>query len=63
VGGKKRREWGEHLTRMDAKRLVKIQKENIPAGRKSPGRAKKQMIKTGRIAYKRRKREIQVFPI
>jgi hypothetical protein len=29
--------WDEHVTRMDSERLVKISKDNIPAGRKSPG--------------------------
>ena len=31
-----RREWDEHLIRMNAERLVKISRNNIPAGR-SPG--------------------------
>ena len=32
---RKRREWDEHVTRMDAERLVKILRDNIgiPAGR------------------------------
>ena len=30
----RRREWGEHVTRMDAERLVKISRDNIPAGRR-----------------------------
>ena len=34
----RRREWGEHLTIMDAeRRLVKISRDNIPAGRWSLG--------------------------
>jgi hypothetical protein len=37
----RRREWKEHSTRMDAERLVKISRDNIPAGRKYPGRPKK----------------------
>ena len=37
--GRRRREWDEHITRMDAERLVKISKDNVPAGR-SPGRRK-----------------------
>ena len=30
--------WDGHVTRMDAERLVKISRDNIPAGRTSPGR-------------------------
>ena len=33
---RRRREWDEHVTRMDAERLVKILRESTPAGR-SPG--------------------------
>jgi hypothetical protein len=29
---RRRREWEEHVTRMDAERLVKISRDNIPAG-------------------------------
>ena len=29
----RRREWDEHVTRIDAERLVKISKDNIPVGR------------------------------
>ena len=32
-----RREWNEHVTRMYAERLVKISRDNIPAGIRSPG--------------------------
>ena len=32
-----RRKWAEHVTRMYAERLVKISRDNIPAGRRSPG--------------------------
>ena len=35
----RRREWDAHVTRMDAERLVKISRDNIPVGR-SPGRQK-----------------------
>ena len=38
---RRRREWDEHVTRMDAERLVKISKNNIPAGRSSPGSPKR----------------------
>ena len=31
-----RREWSQHVTRMDAERLVKISRDNIPVGRRSP---------------------------
>ena len=34
---RRRREWGENVTRMYAERLVKISRDNIPAGR-TPGR-------------------------
>ena len=36
----RRRECDQHVARMDAERLVKISRENIPAGRRSPGRPK-----------------------
>ena len=36
-----RREWDEHVTRMDAGRLLKISSDNIPAGRKYSGRPKR----------------------
>ena len=32
-GKRKKREWYEHVTRMDAERLVKITGDNIPAGK------------------------------
>ena len=31
--GRRGREWDEHVTRMDVERLVKILRDNIPAGR------------------------------
>ena len=37
---RRRREWNEHITRKDAERLVKISRDNIPAGRRSPGHPK-----------------------
>jgi len=37
----RRREWDEHVTRVNAERLVKISRYNIPAGRRSPGRPKR----------------------
>ena len=33
---RKRREWDQHVTRMDAERLVKISRDNIPVGKRSP---------------------------
>ena len=36
-----RREWDQHVTRMIAERLVKISRDNIPAGRRSPERPKR----------------------
>ena len=38
---KRRREWGEHVTRMDAERLVEISRDNIPARRRYPARPKR----------------------
>ena len=38
--GSRRGEWDEHVTRMDAERLVKFSMDIIPAGR-SPGRPKR----------------------
>ena len=37
----RRREWDQHVTRMDAERLVKISRDNIPFGRRYPGRPKR----------------------
>ena len=37
----RRKEWDEHVTRMDAERLVKISRDNILARRRSPGRPKR----------------------
>ena len=37
---RRRREWDEHITRMDTERLVKISGDNIPVGR-SPERPKR----------------------
>ena len=34
---RRKREWGQHVTRMDPERLVKITRDNISAGRGSPG--------------------------
>ena len=34
---RRRREWDEHVTRMNVDRLVKISRDNIPARRSSPG--------------------------
>ena len=48
-----RGEWDQHVARMDAEKLVKISRDNIPAGR-SPGRPKRRwsylIIKTGETA-------------
>ena len=40
---RRRRGWDQHVTRMDAERLVKISRENISAERRFPGRPKKKM--------------------
>jgi hypothetical protein len=42
-GTKYEGKWDEHLERMDAERIVKISRDNIPAGRRSLGRQKKRM--------------------
>jgi len=34
---RRRREWDQHVTRMNAERLVKISRDNIPVGRRSTG--------------------------
>ena len=43
---RRRREWDLHVTRMDAERLVKISKDNIPVGRcpGSPARRCRDLI-------------------
>ena len=41
VERRRRKEEGEHVTRMYTERLVKISRDNIPAGRRSPGRPKR----------------------
>ena len=33
---RRRREWDEHVTRMNSERSFKISRDNIPAGRGSP---------------------------
>ena len=38
---RRRREWDGHVTRMDAEKLGKISRDNIPAERRSPGRLKR----------------------
>ena len=37
----RRRKWDQHVTRMDAERLVKISRVNIPVERRSPRRPKR----------------------
>ena len=37
----RRREWDQHVTRMDAERLVKISRDNIHVGRRSLGHPKR----------------------
>ena len=39
VGKEKRMD--EHVTRMDIERLINISRDNIPTGRRSPGRPKR----------------------
>jgi hypothetical protein len=38
---RRRREWDPRTTRMDAEKLVKTSRDNIPVGRRSPGRPKR----------------------
>ena len=40
----RRREWDVNVTRMDTEKLVKISKDNVPVGRRSPGRSKRRWI-------------------
>ena len=40
---RRRREWDEHLPRMDAERLVKTSRDNIPAGEKISRTSEKKM--------------------
>ena len=61
----KRREWDEHVTRMNTERLIRISRGNIPAGR-SPGHPKSGWsdlipVKIGGTAYKKKKRKIFVI--
>ena len=37
---RRRREWDQHVIRMDAERLAKISRDNLPVGRRPPGRPK-----------------------
>jgi hypothetical protein len=60
-----RREWNEHVTRMDADRLFEISRDYIPAGTWSPGSRKEdglkqKMIKTGGIVYNKEEEEEDV---
>ena len=41
VERRRRKEWDEYATRMDAERLVKISRDNVPIGRRSPGHPKR----------------------
>ena len=45
---------GEHVTRMYAERLVKISRDNIPAGRKCFGCLKRKLL-TNPMAYEIRR--------
>ena len=38
---RRRREWDQHVKRMDVERLVEISRDNIPVGRWSPGLLKR----------------------
>ena len=41
VERRRRGEWDQHVTRMDAERLVTNSRDNIPVGRRSPERPKR----------------------
>ena len=41
VERRRKRECDEHVTRMDVERLVKIPRDNIPVGKRSPGSPKR----------------------
>ena len=38
---KRRQEWNNHISRMGEERMVKIARDALPKGRRSPGRPKK----------------------
>ena len=40
---RRRREWDQHVTRIDAERLVKTTRDNTLVGRRSPGRPKRRL--------------------
>ena len=42
---RRRRKWEVNVTRLDAERLFKISRNNITAGRKSPGPPKRRWLK------------------
>jgi len=60
---RRRREWSQHVTRIDSERLVKISSDNIPVGRRSPGCPKRRrsdlLTEIDGIAYKKR----SFFPV
>ena len=43
-GVERRREWNEYVTKKDAERLVKISRDNIPAGKKKISRKMEQLV-------------------
>ena len=61
-----RREWEQHVKRMDPEGLVKISRDNIPAGRRSPGLPKRRWSDlipelTGAFAYnKEEKKKVNI---
>jgi len=63
---RRKREWYEHVTRIDAEILVKISRYSVPAGRRSPGRPKRRwndlvcyLVKTGGTLYNKKKKVFQ----
>jgi hypothetical protein len=41
VGGKKKKRMGRKSNEIDSERLIKISRDNIPVGRRSPGHPKR----------------------
>ena len=62
----RRREWDQHVTRIYAERIVKISRDNIPVGRRFPGRPKRRwgdlMIETyGRTPTQKSRNKTSTF--
>ena len=42
---RRRSEWDQHVTRIDADRVVKISRDNVSVGRRSPDILKERLVK------------------